>query len=87
MTVSDHEMHTQHEQTHGAPEAAAGQRRRWLIPALAIGGAIAAVLVISGLVSASLLVYAALFGGMFLMHAGGHGGHGGHGGGTPPAPR
>lgn len=52
-------------------------RPRWLLPgllvALVVGG-----LVVAGVVSLSAVLYAGLFGGMILMHAGGHG-HGGHG--------
>lgn len=54
-------------------------RPRWLLPgivaALIVGG-----LVIAGVVSLSTVIYAGLFGGMMLMHVGGHG-HGAHGGG------
>lgn len=52
-------------------------RPRWLVPgllvAIVVGG-----LVVAGLLSLSTVLYAGLFGGMILMHAGGHG-HGGHG--------
>lgn len=56
----------------------AASRPRWLVPgllvALAIGG-----LVAGGVVSPSAVLYAGLFGGMILMHLGGHGhAHGGH---------
>ena len=61
----------------GGPIAAA--RPRWLLPgvlvAIVVGG-----LVLAGVVSVSTVLYAGLFAGMILMHAGGHG-HGGHGGG------
>lgn len=50
----------------------------WLLPAL-IAGVLAAGLVIVGFVSPSTAISAGLFGGMMLMHLGGHG-HGGHGG-------
>ena len=50
-------------------------RPRWLLPALG-AGTIAAALVVAGVLSFSSVLYLALFGGMFLMHAGGHGGHG-----------
>ncbi len=50
---------------------------RWLLPALAVGIVVAA-LVVGGVVSLSTVLYAGLFGAMILMHAGGHGGHGGH---------
>jgi len=56
-------------------------RPRWLLPgllvAIVVGG-----LVVAGVVSLSTVLYVSLFGGMILMHAGGHG-HGGHGGGGP----
>ena len=55
-------------------------RPRWLVPGLAVG-IIAAALVVAGVFSVSTVLYAGLFGGMLLMHAGGHGGHGGHPGG------
>ena len=59
-------------------------RPRWLVPgvlvAIVIGG-----LVLAGVLSLSTVLYVGLFGGMILMHVGGHGhgghGHGGHGGG------
>ncbi len=54
-------------------------RPRWLLPGLAVG-IVAAALVAAGVLSLSIVLYAGLFGGMILMHAGGHGGHGGHGG-------
>ena len=64
--------------------AMASARPRWLVPALAVG-IIAAALVVAGVLSLSTVLYAGLFGGMILMHLGGHGGHGGghagHGGG------
>lgn len=54
-------------------------RPRWLLPGLVVGIVLAG-LVLAGAVSLSLVVYAGLFGGMILMHLGGHGGHGSHGG-------
>lgn len=59
-------------------------RRWWLLPTL-IAGLLAVGLVIAGLVSPSTAISAGLFGGMLLMHLGGHG-HGGHGGGGPTTP-
>ena len=57
----------------------ASARPRWLLPA--VGAAlVAGALVVAGVVSLSTVLYAGLFGGMILMHMGGHG-HGGHGGG------
>lgn len=53
-------------------------RPRWLLPGLVVGIVLAG-LVLAGAVSLSLVVYAGLFGGMILMHLGGHGGHGSHG--------
>jgi hypothetical protein len=50
------------------------------MPSLAVG-IVAVGLVATGVVSLSTVLYAALFGGMILMHVGGHG-HGGHGGHT-----
>lgn len=54
-------------------------RPRWLLPGLA-AALVAAGLVVAGVVSLSTMLYIAVFGGMLLMHLGGHG-HGGHGGG------
>jgi len=56
-------------------------RPRWLVPGL-VGAAIVGGLVVAGVVPLSTVLYAGLFGGMILMHVGGHGhgGHGGHGG-------
>jgi hypothetical protein len=78
------------------PDAPAGTgaatvlaRPRWLVPGLAVGLVVAALLV-AGVVSLSTVLYVGLFGGMILMHVGGHGGHGGHAGHggrtTPDAP-
>ena len=53
-------------------------RPRWLLPALAIGG-VAAILVLAGVVSFGTVFSVGLVGGMLVMHLGGHG-HGGHGG-------
>jgi hypothetical protein len=61
-------------------------RPRWLLPGLA-AAFVAAALVVTGVVSLSTMFYVAAFGGMLLMHLGGHGhgshsggGHAGHGG-------
>ena len=62
----------------GHPEAAF-RRPGWLLPALAIG-VLAIGLLVAGVVSLSTVLYAGAFGGMLLMHGGGHG-HGAHGGG------
>lgn len=61
------------------PTQTAPVRPRWLLPALA-AALVAAGLVVAGVVSLSTMFYIAAFGGMLLMHSGGHG-HGGHGGG------
>ena len=59
------------------PARATGSTRpRWLLPAL-VGGIAVAALVVYGILPPSAVLYAGLFGGMFLMHRGGHGGHGG----------
>lgn len=55
-------------------------RPRWLLPGLLMVF-IAATLVVAGVLSLSTAIYAGLFGGMVLMHVGGHGGHGAHQGG------
>ena len=56
----------------------AGQPR-WLWPGVA-AGLVLTGLVIAGVLSLSAVLYIGLFGGMLLMHGGGHGGHGGHSG-------
>lgn len=54
-------------------------RPRWLVPGLVVA-AIVGGLVVGGALPLTTVVYAGLFGGMILMHAGGHGGsHGGGG--------
>ena len=63
----------------GRPDAAF-RRPGWLLPALAIG-LLAIGLVVAGVVSLSTVLYAGAFGGMLVMHLGGHG-HGAHGGGA-----
>ena len=54
-------------------------RPRWLLPGVLVA-VIVAGLVVAGVLSLSSVLYAGLFGGMILMHTGGHG-HGGHAGG------
>lgn len=61
----------------GVPSIAA-TRPRWLLPGILVA-LVAGGLVVAGVVSLSAVLYAGLFGGMILMHMGGHG-HGGHGG-------
>ena len=63
---------------HAANREPAPARPWWLLPTI-LAGALAAGLVIAGFVSPSTAISAGLFGGMMLMHLGGHG-HGGHGG-------
>lgn len=53
-------------------------RPRWLLPGLA-AAFVAAGLVVAGVVSLTTMFYLVAFGGMLLLHLGGHG-HGGHGG-------
>ena len=55
---------------------AAPARPGWLVPAL-VAGLVAIGLLLAGWVSLSTVLYVGGFGGMLLMHAGGHGGHGG----------
>lgn len=54
-------------------------RPRWLMPGIAAGVGVAG-LVLAGVVPFSTALYAAMFGGMLVMHLGGHGMHGGHAG-------
>ncbi len=65
--------------THDSTGTRRSGRPRWLGP-LAVAAVIAAVLVLAGVVTLSTVFYAGLFGGMILMHVGGHG-HAGHGAG------
>jgi hypothetical protein len=60
-------------------------RPRWLMPGIAVGVVVAG-LVLAGVVPFSTALYAAMFGGMLVMHLGGHGMHGGHGGGDHAGP-
>ena len=83
MTAQAHEHAAHGGQTHphagteGEPMTAS--RPRWLLPGLVVA-VIVGGLVLAGVVSFSTVLYAGLFGGMMLMHMGGHG-HGGHGAG------
>ena len=62
-----------------APAARTRPRPRWLVPTLVVA-MVAGGLVLAGVLPLSTVLYGALFGGMILMHVGGHGGHGGNGG-------
>ena len=82
--VHDPAMHPLDEAV-DAPSAASSAtgtstRPRWFVPGIAVGVVVAG-LVLAGVVSLSTALSAGLFGGMLLMHLGGHGMHGGHGGG------
>lgn len=84
MTAHDPATHTDGN-PRATPGAIAGAkttavRPRWLLPGLFIVVA-AGALVIAGVLSLSTVIYAGMFGGMILMHVGGHGGHGVRGGG------
>lgn len=63
----------------GRRTAPTATRPWWLLPGLA-AGIIVGALVVLGALPFSTVVYAGLIGGMLLMHLGGHSGHGGHGG-------
>ncbi len=71
--AQDHSRHTVDQRA--APRATAP---RWLLPGLT-AAVVVAGLVLAGVVPLSAVLYIGLFGGMLLMHAGGHGGHGGGG--------
>jgi hypothetical protein len=75
-----HGGHASPVETAAEPRRATIARPRWLMPAV-VGGMVVGALVVAGILPLSIVFYAALFGGMVLMHVGGHGGHGGHGGG------
>lgn len=79
MTAHVHDSSARHagEAAGAVPAARAGgtTRPRWLLPAI-VAGLVVAVLVAYGILSPSAVLYGGLFGGMLLMHAGGHGGHG-----------
>ena len=64
---------------HETQDAKQSPRPRWLMPALAVG-AVAIALVVAGILPLSAALYGGAFGGMMLMHLGGHGAHGGGGG-------
>ena len=54
-------------------------RSRWLVPGVAVV-TLVATLVVAGIIPLSTVLSLGLFGGMMLMHLGGHGIHGSHGG-------
>ncbi len=54
------------------------RRQRWALVGVPVA-LTAALLVLTDVVSLSTVLYAGAFGGMMLMHLGGHGSHGGHG--------
>lgn len=88
MTTHSHELtsHRDHHPTAHRDASAAEPRPtrpRWLVPAL-VAGAVIAVLLISGVLSPSFLLYGGLLAGCGLMHLFGHGGHGGYDGGSSP---
>jgi hypothetical protein len=63
-----------------SPDAARRPARpRWLLPGAVIAVAVS-VLVLTGVLPWSVVLYGGFFVGMVLMHVGGHGGHGGHSG-------
>jgi hypothetical protein len=53
-------------------------RLRWLLPGAVVAVAVG-VLVLTGVLPLSVVLYGGFFVGMVLMHVGGHGGHGGQG--------
>lgn len=65
---------------HETQDTKQSPRPRWLMPALAVG-AFAIALVVAGILPLSAALYGGAFGGMMLMHLGGHGAHGAQGGG------
>ena len=79
--IHDHSMHEAGQRP--ASRAARGDavrqagQPRWLWPAVA-AGIVVTGLVIAGVLSLSLVLYIGFFGGMLLMHGGGHGGHSSH---------
>lgn len=79
--VHDHTRHGA--ATHQGPQrshmSTVAPKPKWLVPGLVVA-LLAIALVVAGVVSVSTVLYAGLFGGMMLMHQGGHG-HGGHGAG------
>lgn len=94
MTSHPHELgsHAGHHPIESVGASGVDQRPawpRWLLPA-AVAGVVVVVLLVSGVLSPTFLLYGGLLAGCGLMHLFGHGGHGGHGGrgsggGAPPA--
>jgi hypothetical protein len=84
MTTHDPSIATAADRSQPKPAAdlQSRTRPRWLMPSL-IGISLIGVLLVSGVLSLTLLLYAGLFGGCALMHLFGHGGHGGTGGHGP----
>ena len=80
MMTAPIETHAQRAAPHDAAGSVTGHRPRWLFPALAMGGAVAGLAVLAGVISPALAVYGALFAGCGLMHLFGHGSHGAHNG-------
>lgn len=76
--AADHAAGTPLASARGASEATTAPRPRWLLPGI-VGAVFVGGLVVAGVVSPSVALYVGLFGGMILMHTGGHN-HGGHGG-------
>lgn len=72
-------VHDQDDQGARARTARTRARPCWLVPAIIIA-TVAGGLVVAGVVPLSTVLSAGLFGGMILMHLGGHGSHGSHGG-------
>lgn len=71
--------HVHDDQEAASPVGQKRARPRWLLPALIVA-IVAGGLVLAGVVPLSTVLYGGLFGGMIMMHVGGHGGHGGHDG-------
>ena len=84
MTAHTHDPAAHNDSRRPQPAGAAGTNRtaarpRWLLPGVAVG-VVALGLVVLGILPLAVVVYTGLFGGMMLMHMGGHGCHGGHAG-------
>ena len=86
--VGERQTMTAHVHNHSDAEPArrANALPRWLIPGLAIAFVVAG-LILAGVVSLSTALFLGFFGGMILMHTGGHGAHGGHESTAPDAGR